>query len=56
MPRRRVSGSGQGRVCERLRELEWRWQELETLWDIDRPEDYHRWSELIIINENKYLA
>lgn len=41
---------------ERLRELKWRWHELETLWDIDRPEDYHRWSELIIINENNNLA
>jgi rSAM/selenodomain-associated transferase 1 len=41
---------------ERLRALQWRWHELETLWDIDRPEDYRRWSEQIIINENKHLA
>jgi glycosyltransferase A (GT-A) superfamily protein (DUF2064 family) len=41
---------------ERLRQLKWRWHELETLWDIDRPDDYRRWSELIILNENKYLA
>jgi len=26
----------------RLRENGLRWSELETLWDIDRPEDYHR--------------
>ena len=26
----------------RLRELDWRWRELETLWDVDRPEDYQR--------------
>jgi rSAM/selenodomain-associated transferase 1 len=26
----------------RLRELGWRWRELETLWDVDRPEDYAR--------------
>ena len=26
----------------RLRELGWRWVELETLWDVDRPEDYQR--------------
>ena len=26
----------------RLRELGLRWQELETLWDIDRPDDYRR--------------
>jgi rSAM/selenodomain-associated transferase 1 len=27
---------------DRLRELRWRWLELETLWDVDRPEDYER--------------
>lgn len=27
---------------QRLRELGWRWQELETLWDVDRPEDVAR--------------
>ena len=27
---------------ERLRRLQWRWRELETLWDVDRPEDYRR--------------
>lgn len=27
---------------ERLHRLQWRWKELETLWDIDRPEDYQR--------------
>jgi hypothetical protein len=27
---------------DRLRRLRWRWKELETLWDIDRPEDYRR--------------
>jgi len=26
----------------RLRELGWSWRELETLWDVDRPEDYQR--------------
>lgn len=26
----------------RLRQLGWRWRELETLWDVDRPEDYAR--------------
>lgn len=26
----------------RLRELGWQWQELDTLWDVDRPEDYER--------------
>jgi rSAM/selenodomain-associated transferase 1 len=32
---------------ERLRKLGWRWQELETLWDIDRPEDYVRWQAVL---------
>ena len=40
----------------RLQTLKWRWHELETLWDIDRPDDYHRWSELVILNENNKLA
>ena len=26
----------------RLTALGWRWRELETLWDVDRPEDYER--------------
>jgi rSAM/selenodomain-associated transferase 1 len=26
----------------RLAGLGWRWLELETLWDVDRPEDYQR--------------
>lgn len=26
----------------RLAALGWRWRELETLWDVDRPEDYRR--------------
>jgi rSAM/selenodomain-associated transferase 1 len=26
----------------RLREMGWTWHELETLWDVDRPEDYRR--------------
>jgi len=26
----------------RLSALGWRWRELETLWDVDRPEDYDR--------------
>jgi rSAM/selenodomain-associated transferase 1 len=41
---------------QRLRHLKWRWRELETLWDIDRPEDYRRWSELVLVNENSRLA
>ena len=29
----------------RLTALGWRWRELETLWDVDRPEDYARLME-----------
>ena len=31
---------------ERLRELGWRWRELTPLWDLDRPEDLHRYRSL----------
>ena len=27
---------------ERLNALGWRWSELQTLWDVDRPPDYQR--------------
>ena len=27
---------------KRLRSLGWRWRELRTVWDVDRPEDYER--------------
>ena len=40
----------------RLKKLNWHWHELETLWDIDRPEDYRRWSERVLLNENQHLA
>jgi glycosyltransferase A (GT-A) superfamily protein (DUF2064 family) len=26
----------------RFSDLGWRWKELETLWDVDRPQDYER--------------
>lgn len=41
---------------ERLRTLRWRWHELETLWDIDRPEDYRRWSERLTTQGDTRLA
>ena len=40
----------------RLTQLKWRWHELETLWDIDRPADYRRWSELVLMHEPSRLA
>jgi len=40
----------------RLKALGWRWHELETLWDIDRPEDYRRWSERVINDAASRLA
>ena len=30
----------------RLVALGWRWHELRTLWDVDRPEDVERFAEL----------
>jgi rSAM/selenodomain-associated transferase 1 len=35
----------------RLSELGWRWRELETLWDVDRPEDYRRLLESRLLNQ-----
>lgn len=40
----------------RLHALRWRWHELETLWDVDRPADYRRWSELVIQHDESRLA
>jgi rSAM/selenodomain-associated transferase 1 len=40
-----ISWSGPSVMADtrmRLRQLGWRWRELATLWDIDRPEDYRR--------------
>jgi hypothetical protein len=31
---------------QRLGELGWRWRELRTVWDVDRPEDYARFERL----------
>jgi glycosyltransferase A (GT-A) superfamily protein (DUF2064 family) len=30
---------------QRLSQLGWRWRELATLWDVDEPADYARWTE-----------
>lgn len=40
----------------RLKALRWRWHELETLWDVDRPEDYRRWSELALLHHDATLG
>lgn len=32
---------------QRLSTLGWQWSELETLWDLDRPEDLERYRELL---------
>lgn len=34
---------------DRLAALGWRWRELETLWDVDRPEDYARLMSLELL-------
>lgn len=36
----------------RLRELGWHWRELDTLWDVDRPEDYGRLIESKLLDEH----
>jgi glycosyltransferase A (GT-A) superfamily protein (DUF2064 family) len=45
---------GSAKVLEetraRLRALGWRWQELETLWDVDRPADYRRLVDLRLLD------
>lgn len=35
----------------RLRENDLCWSELETLWDVDRPEDYHRLQKSGLLND-----
>lgn len=40
----------------RLKTLGWRWHELETLWDVDRPEDYRRWSALVVAHDHHDVA
>jgi rSAM/selenodomain-associated transferase 1 len=39
------------RTRERLQALQWRWHELATRWDVDRPEDLHRMAGLPHLNE-----
>lgn len=36
------SASVMAETRKRLRSLGWRWRELRTVWDVDRPEDYLR--------------
>ena len=40
------SASVMAETRRRLRELGWRWRELRTVWDVDRPEDYARLERL----------
>lgn len=37
----------------RLKQLGWAWHELETLWDIDRPEDYSRLMSSSFLDDRK---
>jgi uncharacterized protein len=37
----------------RLRRLGWSWRELETLWDVDRPEDYARLVESGLLDSRR---
>jgi rSAM/selenodomain-associated transferase 1 len=36
------SDSVMANTRDRLKQFGWRWSELETLWDVDRPQDYDR--------------
>ena len=40
----------------RLKQLGWNWSELETLWDIDRPEDYQRLLASGLLDSNRATA
>jgi hypothetical protein len=37
----------------RLTALGWRWRELDTLWDVDRPEDYERLVASGVLNDRR---
>jgi uncharacterized protein len=39
------TGDVMAQTRARLQQLDWTWRELETLWDVDRPEDYTRLME-----------
>lgn len=41
---------------ERLSQLGWRWRELKTVWDVDRPEDYRRLHALRRGNDNYFVS
>ena len=40
----------------RLKQLGWSWRELETLWDVDRPEDYQRLVESCLLDDKRATA
>lgn len=40
----------------RLRQLGWSWHELETLWDVDRPEDYARLMDSGLLESRRATA
>ncbi|OOZ37704.1 TIGR04282 family arsenosugar biosynthesis glycosyltransferase [Solemya velesiana gill symbiont] len=48
---------GESEVLEttrsRLSDLGWSWQELDTLWDVDRPEDLVRYRNEVAIESNR---
>jgi len=40
----------------RLHQLGWNWLELETLWDVDRPEDYARLVDTRLLDDKRATA
>jgi rSAM/selenodomain-associated transferase 1 len=50
------TGSVMTQTRVRLEQLGWTWRELETLWDIDRPEDYERLAASGLLEDRRATA
>ena len=54
-----IAWGGDGVMTEtrtRLQQLGWNWRELETLWDVDRPEDYARLVDARLLDTRRATA
>ncbi len=54
-----IAWGGDGVMAEtraRLAALGWRWRELETLWDVDRPEDYARLKDSGLLEDRRAVG
>jgi uncharacterized protein len=50
------TGNVMAQTRARLQQLGWTWRELETLWDVDRPEDYQRLVESRLLDNKRATA